>query len=38
MAVEHRGADGRRVELTVEESARAVGVRTEDADRDEDLA
>ncbi|MFC9734892.1 hypothetical protein ACFWGM_24955 [Streptomyces roseolus] len=38
MVVEHRVADGRRVELTVEELARAVGVRTEDADRDEDLA
>ncbi|GHF77704.1 hypothetical protein ACFFSH_32890 [Streptomyces filamentosus] len=38
MVVEHRVAAGRRVELTVEELARAVGVRTEDADRDEDLA
>ncbi|MBB4981510.1 hypothetical protein [Streptomyces nymphaeiformis] len=37
-AVEHRAADGRRVELTVEELARAVGARTEGAHRDEDLA
>lgn len=36
--VEHRVADGRRVELTVEDLARAVGARTEDAHRDEDLA
>ncbi|MEW5626528.1 hypothetical protein AB1388_08160 [Streptomyces hydrogenans] len=37
-AVEHRVVDGRRVELTVEELARAVGVRTEETHRDEDLA
>ncbi|WP_406341384.1 hypothetical protein [Streptomyces sp. NBC_01578] len=36
--VERRIADGRRVELTLEELARAVGPRTEDAHRDEDLA
>ncbi|MFD6345016.1 hypothetical protein ACFWF9_09855 [Streptomyces roseolus] len=36
--VEHRVADGRRVELTVEELARAVGARIEDAYRDEGLA
>ncbi|MEU1776743.1 hypothetical protein ABZ501_27455 [Streptomyces sp. NPDC019922] len=36
--VEHRATDGRRVELTLEELARAVGPRTEDAHRDEDLA
>ncbi|WP_370410861.1 hypothetical protein [Streptomyces fradiae] len=36
--VEHRVAEGRCVELTVEELARAVGARTEDAHRDEDLA
>ncbi|MFF7777025.1 hypothetical protein ACFZCG_21680 [Streptomyces tanashiensis] len=36
--VEHRGADGRCVELTVEELARAVGARAEGALRDEDLA
>lgn len=36
--VERRAADGRRVELTLEELARAVGPRTEDAHRDEDLA
>ncbi|MEU2223063.1 hypothetical protein [Streptomyces sp. NPDC018347] len=36
--VEHRVADGRRVELTVEELVRAVGVRTEEAHHDEDLA
>ncbi|WP_411076234.1 hypothetical protein [Streptomyces sp. cmx-4-7] len=36
--VERRVADGRSVELTVEELARAVGSRTEDAHRDEDLA
>ncbi|MGW3341183.1 hypothetical protein ACWDCL_27320 [Streptomyces sp. NPDC001009] len=35
--VERRTADGRRVELTLEELARAVGARTEDAHRDEDL-
>ncbi|MGC5564819.1 hypothetical protein ACPYPG_18555 [Streptomyces sp. FR-108] len=33
---EHRIADGRRVELTVEELARAVGSRFEEAHRDED--
>ncbi|MFJ6518689.1 hypothetical protein ACIQJ4_10620 [Streptomyces filamentosus] len=37
-AVEHRVADGRRVELTVEELARAVGTRTDEAHHDEDLA
>ncbi|MFF6884613.1 hypothetical protein ACFY9F_15685 [Streptomyces sp. NPDC012421] len=36
--VEHRVADGRRVELTVEELARAVGTRTDEAHHDEDLA
>ncbi|MYQ48737.1 hypothetical protein GTW40_27515 [Streptomyces sp. SID4985] len=36
--VERRAAEGRRVELTVEELARAVGARTKDARRDEDLA
>ncbi|MFE1516803.1 hypothetical protein ACFW9I_08270 [[Kitasatospora] papulosa] len=36
--VERRVTDGRRVELTLEELARAVGPRTEDAHRDEDLA
>ncbi|RSS46246.1 hypothetical protein [Streptomyces sp. WAC08241] len=36
--VERRVADGGRVELTVEELARAVGPRTGDAHRDEDLA
>ncbi|MGW4492330.1 hypothetical protein [Streptomyces sp. NPDC004376] len=36
--VECRAAEGRRVELTLEELARAVGVRTEGAHRDEDLA
>lgn len=36
--VERRIADGRRVELTWEELARAVGPGTEDAHRDEDLA
>ncbi|HBF81492.1 MAG TPA: hypothetical protein DD420_16635 [Streptomyces sp.] len=36
--VERRATDGRRVELTLEELARAVGPRTEDAHRDEDLA
>ncbi|MGW1295906.1 hypothetical protein [Streptomyces sp. NPDC002533] len=35
--VERRVADGRSVELTVEELARAVGLRTMDAHRDEDL-
>ncbi|WP_327175428.1 hypothetical protein OG599_08970 [Streptomyces sp. NBC_01335] len=34
--VEHRIGDGRRVELTVEELARAVGSRIGDAHRDED--
>lgn len=34
--VEHRIADGRRVELTVEELARAVGSRVGDAHRDQD--
>lgn len=33
--VENRLADGRRVELTVEELARAVGSRTGDAHRDD---
>ncbi|MFF3536416.1 hypothetical protein ACFYXP_21030 [Streptomyces sp. NPDC002466] len=36
--VEHRAAEGRRVELTLEELARAVGPRTEGAHRGEDLA
>ncbi|MER6382493.1 hypothetical protein [Streptomyces sp. NPDC001127] len=36
--VEDRIADERRVELTVEELARAVGSRIGDAHRDEDLA
>ncbi|MGY5034822.1 hypothetical protein ACWC9U_29025 [Streptomyces sp. 900116325] len=36
--VEERIAEGRRVELTVEELARAVGSRIGDAHRDEDLA
>ncbi|MFJ5938578.1 hypothetical protein [Streptomyces sp. NPDC093071] len=36
--VERRVAEGRSVELTVEELARAVVPRTEDAHRDEDLA
>ncbi|MEU9856152.1 hypothetical protein [Streptomyces sp. NPDC047974] len=36
--VEHRVADGRRVELTVEELARAVGTCTDEAHHDEDLA
>lgn len=36
--VEHRIADGRRVELTLEELARAVGSRIGDAHRNEDLA
>ncbi|MFE2559723.1 hypothetical protein ACFXGT_27590 [Streptomyces sp. NPDC059352] len=36
--VERRVAEGRHVELTVEELARAVGARAEDAHRDEDLA
>ncbi|MFC8010367.1 hypothetical protein [Streptomyces cinereoruber] len=36
--VAHRVADGQRVELTVEELARAVGAGTEDVHRDEDLA
>ena len=35
--LEHRAADGRRVELTLEELARAVGCRIEDVHRDEDL-
>ncbi|MDX3775969.1 RNA-binding protein [Streptomyces europaeiscabiei] len=34
--VEHRIADGRRIELTVEELARAVGSRFGEAHRDED--
>ncbi|WP_432075757.1 hypothetical protein [Streptomyces wuyuanensis] len=37
-AVEHRVAEGRHVELTVEELARVVGARTEDAHHDEDPA
>ncbi|WP_329612540.1 hypothetical protein OG244_03910 [Streptomyces brevispora] len=36
--VEDRIADGRRVELTVEELARAVGARIGDSHRDEDIA
>ncbi|MFE9826426.1 hypothetical protein ACFYSH_30580 [Streptomyces sp. NPDC005791] len=36
--VEHRVADSRRVELTLEELARAVSPRSEEAHRDEDLA
>ncbi|MFJ4868552.1 hypothetical protein [Streptomyces sp. NPDC088757] len=36
--VERRATDGGRVELTVEELARAVGPRSEDAHRDEGLA
>ncbi|MFJ8641934.1 hypothetical protein [Streptomyces sp. NPDC093610] len=36
--VEERVAEGHRVELTVEELARAVGSRIGEADRDEDLA
>ncbi|MFC8277595.1 hypothetical protein ACFUJR_34690 [Streptomyces sp. NPDC057271] len=36
--VEHRVAEGRHIELTVEELARAVGTRTEDAHHDEDPA
>ena len=36
--LEHRIVDGRRVELTLEELARAVGSRIEEAHRDEDLA
>ncbi|MFJ8980187.1 hypothetical protein [Streptomyces sp. NPDC102282] len=36
--VERRATDGLRVELTLEELGRAVGPRTEDAHRDEDLA
>ena len=36
--VEHRIADGRRIELTVEELARAVGSRFGDVHRDGDLA
>ncbi|MFE3860268.1 hypothetical protein ACFXPT_07510 [Streptomyces goshikiensis] len=36
--VECRAAEGRRVELTLEELARAVGPRTQDAHCDEDLA
>ncbi|WP_406336412.1 hypothetical protein OG814_32250 [Streptomyces zaomyceticus] len=36
--VEHRVAEGQHVELTVEELARVVGARTEDAHHDEDLA
>ncbi|WP_308311105.1 hypothetical protein [Streptomyces sp. GbtcB6] len=36
--VEQRSADGRRVELTVDELARAVGSRVGDAHRDEGLA
>ncbi|MEK8142340.1 hypothetical protein NKH18_07090 [Streptomyces sp. M10(2022)] len=36
--VEERVAEGCRVELTVEELARAVGSRIAEADRDEDLA
>jgi hypothetical protein len=36
--VEHRIADGRRIELTMEELARAVGSRIGDAHREGDLA
>ncbi|WP_406080477.1 hypothetical protein OG468_08610 [Streptomyces zaomyceticus] len=36
--VEHRVEEGRHVELTVEELARAVGARTEGTHRAEDLA
>ncbi|MBB5939980.1 hypothetical protein [Streptomyces zagrosensis] len=36
--VEDRIADGRRVELTLEDLARAVGSRIGDAHRDEDLS
>ncbi|MGV9427992.1 hypothetical protein ACWDO7_27340 [Streptomyces sp. NPDC003656] len=36
--VEQRVEEGQRVELTLEELARAVGARTEDALRGEDLA
>jgi hypothetical protein len=36
--VEQRIADGRRVEMTLDELARAVGSRFRDAQRDEDLA
>ncbi|MGI5450469.1 hypothetical protein [Streptomyces sp. CA-243310] len=36
--VENRIADGRRVELTLEDLARAVGSRIVDAHRDEDLS
>lgn len=36
--VERRVAEGQHVELTVEELARVVGARTEDAHHDEDLA
>ncbi|NBE56025.1 hypothetical protein [Streptomyces boluensis] len=36
--VGHRAAEGRRVELTVEELARAVGTCIEDAQHGEDLA
>ncbi|OCC11523.1 hypothetical protein [Streptomyces sp. PTY087I2] len=35
--VERRVVEGRRVEMTVEELARAVGPRTEEAHRDKDL-
>ncbi|MFE6101302.1 hypothetical protein ACFVQ4_15175 [Streptomyces laurentii] len=38
MVVEHRVAEGRHVELTVEELARAVGAPTEDAHHGEDPA
>ncbi|MGV9318205.1 hypothetical protein [Streptomyces sp. NPDC003660] len=36
--VEQRAAEGRRIELTLEELARAVGPPTEDAHRGEDTA
>ncbi|NBE51646.1 hypothetical protein [Streptomyces boluensis] len=36
--LEHRVADGRRVELTVEQLAHVVGPHTEDAHHGEDLA
>ncbi|MFD5327954.1 hypothetical protein [Streptomyces sp. NPDC127092] len=36
--VEHRAVEGRHVELTVEELARVMGARTEDAHHDEGLA
>ncbi|MEV4881373.1 hypothetical protein [Streptomyces cyaneofuscatus] len=38
VVAERRVAEGRRIELTMEELARAVNPRTEDAHRDEGLA